>query len=560
MVPAALFGAAAWQNYGDVLREEREVINRTTAIMHEHALKVFETEELMLGVVDERIEGQPWPAVAASETSEFLRKLKAPVEQAVSVWIADGTGAIRAGSQPWEVGTGIATRDFFTVQRDGDAGTYVSAPFVGRATGIASFAISRRRSTPDGSFDGTMHVAVSPEYFARFYTDAAPRYAHVAILLRADGAVLARSPNSAELQNLPQVGLLMQHIAAQPSGGRFEGRLALDGIERLYEYRKVGAYPVYVVFGVTLDVLLARWRENLRAYGMFAAGAALTLLLVSWLALRRTRAEQAALSQLRQESTQRLAVEQQLRHVQRMGALGRLTGGVAHDFNNLLTAILGNLELILRATINHGPIPERRTSHTTVARLAGTAMRAVQRGTALTKNLLAFSRPAPLHIEPLDLNASLRDFIDLVRQAVGVTVTVELELGEDLPRCRADAAQLEAALLNLAINARDAMPDGGLLRIMTSVAALSAHELAGNEEAGPGQFVSVAVEDTGQGMTPEVSAKAFEPFFTTKPIGQGTGLGLSQVFGFVRQLRGHVTLRSTPGHGSAITLFLPVVE
>lgn len=558
LAPATLFAGAAWQDYGEVLRQGRATITRTTAIMHEHARKVFETEELMLALVDQRIEGQTWGMISDPATSSFLHKLKEPMEQAVSVWIADGTGAIRAGSQPWEPGSGIASRDYFKAHRENDAGTYISEQFIGRATGTASFAISRRRSTPDGAFDGTVHVAASPEYFQRFYAEAAAPYAHLALLLRADGAILARSPPlSSGPQSLPPAGLLMRQIEARPANGTFDSRLALDGVERYYEYRKVGAYPVYVVFGVGRDALLAPWWENVRVYGVFAAFAALTLLLVSWLALRRAQAEQAALVQLRRENTQRLAAEQQLRHAQRMEAIGQLTGGVAHDFNNLLTAILGNLELILRATNENSPTPERRGSHAKIGRLAGTAVKAVQRGSELTKSLLAFSRTAPLHTEALDVNALLHEFADLVRQAVGDAISVEFTPAEGLPRCRADAAQLEAAILNLAINARDAMPGGGTLRIATGTAALSTHDLAGNSEAQAGQFVSVCVEDTGQGMPPEVAAKAFEPFFTTKPIGQGTGLGLSQVFGFARQLGGHVTLCSTPGHGTAITLFLP---
>jgi len=560
LVPAILFGGAAWQDYGAVLREGRATITRTTAIMHEHARKVFETEELMLALVDQRVDGQTWSTISDPATSAFLRQLKEPMEQAVSVWIADGTGAIRAGSQPWEPGSGIASRDYFNVHRTGSVGTYISEQFIGRATGTVSFAISRRRSTPDGAFDGTMHVAASPEYFERFYAEAGAPYAHLALLLRADGAILASSPPFSNApQRLPPAGVLMRQIDAQPLGGTFDSRLALDGVERYYEYRRVGAYPVYVVFGVGRHALLAPWRENIRVYGLFAGFAALTLLGVSWLALRRAQAEQAALAQLRQENTQRLAAEQQLRHAQSMDAVGQLTGGVAHDFNNLLTAIHGNLELILRATRNDGPVPERRGSHAKISRLATTAIKAVQRGSAMTKSLLAFSRTAPLQTEALDVNALLREFADLVRQAVGVAISVEFTPGEDLPRCWCDAAQLEAAILNLAINARDAMPDGGRLRIATGTAALSAHDLVGNSEAHAGQFVSVTVEDTGQGMPPEVAAKAFEPFFTTKPIGQGTGLGLSQVFGFARQLGGHVTLRSTPGYGTAITLFLPAV-
>ncbi|MBC7799844.1 MAG: hypothetical protein H7Z10_04415 [Gemmatimonadaceae bacterium] len=561
LVPALLFAGATWQNYKEVMREGRETISRTTAIMHEHARKVFETEELMLGLVNERVGNRDWAAVEGQTTNQFLRQLMEPLEQAISVWVADENGTIRAGSQNWEPGSGISDRDFFTIHRDSVIGTYVSEIFVGRATQLASFAISRRRSTPDGEFGGTIHVGASPEYFARFYADASPSYAHFALLLRTDGAILARSPQvSGGPNSLPPTGPLMRRMAAQPIRGSMQMRLAFDGIDRLYEYRRVGAYPVYVVFGVEPNVILKPWRENVRVYGLVAGAAALTLLLVSWLALRRALSEQNALMRLRQENTQRLAAEEQLRHSQRMDAVGQLTGGVAHDFNNLLTAILGNLELIQRASAENRPETERRDAHAKITRLADTAIKAVQRGTTLTRSLLAFSRTQPLQTEAVDTNALLRDFADLVRQAMGVTIDVDVVLADDLPRCQADAAQLEAAILNMAINARHAMPHGGRLRIETGLADLNAPDLAGNTEAQPGRFIRISVADTGQGMPPEVAAKAFEPFFTTKPIGQGTGLGLSQVFGFVRQLGGHVTLRSTLNEGTCIELFLPVAS
>ena len=206
--------------------------------------------------------------------------------------------------------------------------------------------------------------------------------------------------------------------------------------------------------------------------------------------------------------------------------------------------------------------PPRAGPHTAarIARLTTTAMKAVQRGAALTKSLLAFSRKQPLQPCLLDANALLLEFLELVRQALGAGIKVTFEPAAVLPPCFADAAELEAAILNLAINARDAMDGPGWLRLRTAVATLDAGALAGNPEAHPGTFVAIEVADSGSGMSPEVAANAFEPFFTTKPIGQGTGLGLSQVFGFVRQLGGHVGLVSAPGQGTVITLYLPVVE
>ncbi len=553
LVPAALFGAAAWRNLQEVRREAADIVVRTAAIMHEHARKVFETEELLLSLIEERVADLPPAEVASPFTSDFMRRVKAPLAQAVSAWIAGPDGATLAGTHAWLPASNIAGRDFFQAQQTEGAGTYVSGPYEGRSTGQPSFAISRRRTGEDGGFGGTIHVAASPAYFAQFYQDAAPPYPHMALLLRADGALLAREPAN-PLTHLAPGGVLMQHLAEQPDGGVFQARLLLDGVDRTYAYRRVAGYPVYVAFGMDEEAIMQRWHGNLRIYGVFAGIAALTLLGVSLLALRGARAEQAALLDLRQESRQRQAAEAQLRHSQRMDAVGQLTGGIAHDFNNLLTVVMGNLELIERAVSR---LPVGDLICVKVTRLVGTAVMAVQRGASLTRSLLAFARRQPLQVVALDANVLLADFADLVRQAVGAPVAVAFMPVPNLPLCRADPAQLEAAVLNLAINARDAMPDGGQLNITTDTATLDAAALAGNPEAHPGTFVTVAVSDTGIGMTPDVAANAFEPFFTTKPIGQGTGLGLSQVFGFTRQLNGHVTISSAVGQGTAITMYLP---
>ena len=552
VVPALLFAGAAYQNHADVLREGHESIDRTAAIMQEHARKVFETAELAVGVVDERINGEAWSEIASPATSRFLHRLKAPMDQIVSIWIADADGVMRAGSQPWPAGSGIATRPFFEAQKVKDRGTYIGEAFTGAATKTASFAVIRRRTAPDGRFDGTIHVAVSPAYFAYFYAEAAPGFHHTALLLRADGAVLAREPAIPGAPNrLSATSPLMRRIADWTPGGGAIQRLRLDGSDSDTAIRKVGASPVFVVFSVPRQVMLAPFDANLRVFGVVAATAALTLLVVAFMALRRAESEQVALVLLRREVRQRQAAELQLRHAQRMDAVGQLTGGVAHDFNNLLTAILGNLELIKRSAGSS-------EGQARIGRLTTNAIKAVHRGASLTKSLLAFSRKQPLQPRAIDANALLGDFVDFVRQATGVAITVMLDQAPALPACIADPAELEAALLNLAINARDAMPDGGTLRIATSAVHLGSDTLAGNPEAEPGAYIAIAVADTGSGMTPDVAAKAFEPFFTTKPIGQGTGLGLSQVFGFVRQLGGHVTIGSAEGHGSLITLYLPV--
>ena len=241
------------------------------------------------------------------------------------------------------------------------------------------------------------------------------------------------------------------------------------------------------------------------------------------------------------------ALEAQLRQAQKMEAVGQLTGGFAHDFNNLLTAITGNLELVENAS----PRPAR------VLRLVKAAQRSAERGARLTESLLAFSRTQHLHATPVQANDLIDEFAPLVRRAIGEAVQLDLTLDPALPLCLADAAQLEAALLNLTINARDAMPRGGTITIETRAAELNPDQLSGNAEAKAGGYVAIEVRDTGTGIPPEILSKVFEPFYTTKEVGKGTGLGLSQVYGFVRQLSGHATIDSVMGYGTAVTMYLP---
>jgi PAS domain S-box-containing protein len=246
--------------------------------------------------------------------------------------------------------------------------------------------------------------------------------------------------------------------------------------------------------------------------------------------------------------TERRAIEEQLRQSQKMEAVGQLTGGVAHDFNNLLTVIVGNLETIWR----HAPPEDGK-----LRRAIDQVTRGAQRAVTLTQQLLAFSRRQPLNPKPTDINRLVAGMSDLVRRAIGENIAVETVLAGGLWRVEIDAHQLESALLNLAVNARDAMPEGGKLTIETANAHLDDGYADKYPELTPGQYVVVCVTDTGTGMSRDVIAHAFEPFYTTKPIGQGTGLGLSQVYGFVKQSGGHVKLYSEVGEGTTVKIYLP---
>ncbi len=267
------------------------------------------------------------------------------------------------------------------------------------------------------------------------------------------------------------------------------------------------------------------------------------------LVAERTRGLEAANERLVAEAASRQQAEEQLRQAQKMEAVGRLTGGIAHDFNNLLTIISGSLDMA-RRRLGRGDAVRAET-------LLGQAAEGADRAAALTYRLLAFSRQHPLAPEPVDANRLVGGMSDLLGRTLGETVAIETVLAGGLWRTHADPNQLESALLNLAVNARDAMPDGGQLTIETANTHLDESYAASREEVAAGQYVMVAVSDTGTGMAPEVVARIFEPFFTTKPVGKGTGLGLSQVYGFAKQSGGHVAVYSEAGHGTTIKLYLP---
>ena len=240
--------------------------------------------------------------------------------------------------------------------------------------------------------------------------------------------------------------------------------------------------------------------------------------------------------------------EEALRQAQKMEAVGQLTGGIAHDFNNLLAGMVGNLEL-LKVKMRSGGVG--------LSRHIDDAMAVANRAAALTHRLLAFSRRQTLMPKPLDPNRLVAAMTDLIGRTVGPSVQVEAKLGADIWPIECDPNQLESALLNLAINARDAMPGGGRLSIETANTVLDADYAARHAEVQPGDYVSIRVADNGTGMTAEVAARAFDPFFTTKPQGQGTGLGLSMIYGFAKQSGGHVAIDTAPGAGTVIRLKLP---
>jgi PAS domain S-box-containing protein len=378
--------------------------------------------------------------------------------------------------------------------------------------------------------------------------DAVVNSAPDAILtLDSQGVIQLANPAAAqEFGYAPQelVGLDMAVLldAPEPWAALWKSVLAEDVLHRPVEItarRKDGSASF-------LEVSASRWQSEARVF--------VTVILRD---VNERRAAEEALRYLNQtleervkERTQELMrAEEQLRQAQKMEAVGQLTGGIAHDFNNLLAGIVGSLDL-MQTRMAHG-----RTEN--IERYAKAAMSSAQRAAALTHRLLAFSRRQPLDPKPVNANQLVATMEDLLRRTIGPQHALEIVTAGDLWTTLCDPNQLESAILNLAINARDAMPDGGKLTIETANTHLDNAYAAAQRDVTPGQYVAICVTDTGTGMQPDVIARAFEPFFTTKPLGQGTGLGLSMVYGFAKQSEGHLRIYSEVSQGTTIKIYLP---
>ena len=376
-------------------------------------------------------------------------------------------------------------------------------------------------------------------------------------------ALLARLLLAGRLAGFPFLTFIPAILVTSFFCGWRAGALAavLGALARQYFFAAVptagpstGTGPLwigYAMYGFAVAVILMAVGSMHAAFRDLAATAEQRNLLNAELEKRvreRTEALEAANRSLLDEAASRAAAEAQIRQLQKMEAVGQLTGGIAHDFNNMLAIIVGSLDIAKRSL---------GTDKSKAERFIGNAMEGARRGAQLTSRLLAFSRQQALDPRPLDANELMRDMSNLLLHSLGPNIQLESVLAAGLWRTFADGSQLESALVNLCVNGRDAMPDGGRLILETSNVALDAAYARAHVDARPGDYVCICVTDFGSGMTPDVLARAFDPFFTTKTPGKGTGLGLSQVYGFVKQSDGHVKIDSQPGRGTVVRIYLP---
>jgi len=383
-----------------------------------------------------------------------------------------------------------------------------------------------------------LQASVFPEYFENYYARIGREPGSYFALGRTDGTVLARFPAIDRDIRLDRNGPIGKIIAANPTAGLITVTSPTDGIERRLGYRRLAEYPLYVGAGLETSAIRARWLSTIGQHLIFGAPATALLFALLGLALRRTR-------HLYFEAEKRQVAEEALKHGQRLEALGQLTGGVAHDFNNLLTVIRASVDLLRRPDL---PEPRRLRY---IEAISDTVTRAAK----LTGQLLAFARRQTLKPEVFDVGRSVQTLSEMIGTLIGSRIEIVILGPEEPCFVNADAGQFETAIINMAVNARDAMEDRGRLTIAVGMAASlpNAAPLSQN----PYGYVAVSVADTGSGISPDQFERIFEPFFTTKQAGHGTGLGLSQVFGFAKQSGGEVAVTSEVGKGSVFTLYLP---
>ncbi len=526
-IPAAIFCWGAWVTYNDAFAHADEQINAAMDVLSEQANTVFDSVAITFTSVDAIVDAMPDDQIKASEPALHgkLRELEKASDAISGIRILDRNGNTLINTQmsPVPAGQNFADRDYFRSQVAKDAGTFIGSVLRPRVSEGPYIGVSRRRPLQNGQFNGVVVLSIAPDTFTKFYSRLASDNGGNFVLLKSDGTILARYPEPPNgVDRVSPQGAFMQIIAAHPEGGTATSLHTIDGIDRRVGVRKLDIVGLYASSGIELRRIYANWLSALSVHLIFGVPATVFLFTLVLLTMRRTQAFYA-------EAERRELAEQALRQSQKMEAVGQLTGGVAHDFNNLLTIIIGNLNIAKRGVV------EARAE-----RALNNALTGAERAAQLTQRLLAFSRRQPLNPRVIDINRLIVNVSDILNRSLGETIELETISGAGLWSVEADMPELESALLNLALNARDAMPNGGKLTIESSNAYLDDEYCRHYEGLTPGQYVVIAVTDNGTGMSPETIEKAFEPFFTTKEAGKGTGLGLSQVYGFIKQSGGHV--------------------
>jgi signal transduction histidine kinase len=565
-VPALLFSGAAWFDHNQLLDKETANARSTVGILREHILKVIDTDEQLIHEVDRRIQGMGWDEIRAKrdKLATELSVMIANLPQISAIGISDGAGIEWVASTPDgaslpPMGWDISQREYWSGQRDADQIVFITRVYTGVQTHRQNFAISRRRTSKDGAFDGTIHVAVAISYFVEFWERALHEHPGTEItLVRTDGEILARSSKAQTsagyltLRDSPS-------IASEAEGSVFSTVSSIDGVKSIYASAAIGPYPLVVIYRRSVTSALVTWDQRLAVTGGICALAAAALVGAILLVMHQAR-------RLDEEQARRVVAEQTAIEGQRLEILGQLAAGVAHDFANVVHAV----------EVGASMIEDKATDEPT-RRVALWIGEAAKQGRWLTRRMLDFARDSGSDEDGVDHvvppSEAVSGMARLLSSTLGAGYFVRyVEVPDGLPALvRGDRGGLEGAIMNLAVNARDAMPDGG--QVVIGLAAERVLPGGGGDPNGtsvpagvlvaglaPGLYARISVADAGEGMAPDVLARASEPFFTTRPRGRGTGLGLAGARGFVHGVGGGFHIESVQGVGTTVTLWLPEAD
>jgi signal transduction histidine kinase len=540
-LPLVLFVIIGWALYTQRLEAARLRVDSAARVGEEHALKVLETNAALLNRVGDLLGDASTDALRAREREIHLHLVRMAdgLPQLQGIFVIGRDAHLVATNRLYPAPKDIDYSDRPAVRhhRGGGAQPFFSILQRSRATGEQFFDVSIRRAAVDGDFGGVLSTSLAPEYFQDFYSKVAGEDRSLNIvLLREDGAVLARWPQPAVTREPPPTSAPASAPPPEPLVPAADLAMRDD---RIGAHRVLARQPVHVVAWMEHSDMLAPWLRQLVLLAGLVLPAMVALLYVTSIALQRTRRSMQAVRALHEQTEHRQRVEEALRQAQKLEALGRLSGGVAHDFNNLLMVMGNNVYLQRRLAPALAESPQLAAIE-----------RAIAAGTKLTRQLLSFSRRQALRPEQVTLQERMPVVLDMIKPALGAAIGVHARVAPQTRPIEVDIAEFELALLNLAINARDAMPDGGEL-----------HVDVGNTQDGEwgGRGVVVAVRDTGVGIAAADLPRVFEPFFTTKGAAHGTGLGLSQVHGFCERAGGTARIDSTPGNGTTVRMIFPAV-
>ncbi|MGK7862801.1 ATP-binding protein [Falsiroseomonas sp. E2-1-a4] len=584
ILPGLLLGLRSFHERGvQIDSATARIVEASSDVARDLEARILATGQLLYGLARAR----DLQTESREGCSAFLTRVREQYPQYTGILTTDREGRLFCDSLQSGRELSLADRSYFQRAQTTEDGLVLDAAF-GRMSGSAVLQIVRPVRNLAGDLESVILAGLDLERLVGEDLRLVGPGMEI-LLLDQQGTVLVWQPNPARASRIGQsiLDAPLGRFALSAGAGETAALRAEDGATLIWAS---GTAPLLTESGLRVLVgqnqqdLLApanrRLREDLAILAFLSLLLGTAVWVIGEVTIRRQVARIATMAarlgegdlsaripaphpkgelgglmavlnrsaeSLQQQREAITALNRKLLRAQRMEAVGQLTGGMAHDFNNLLTVILGSAEL-LAERLEHDP---------DLLQLAETTRMAAERGGELTRSLLAFARRQPLEPRAADLSTEIRRIERLLRRTLGAHVECRFELPAGLPPALVDPSQLEAALLNLMLNARDAMPHGGLLTVEVAEAELDAAYAARNDEVVPGEYLLIAVTDTGQGMTPEVLSQAFEPFFTTKEFGRGSGLGLSMVYGFVRQSQGHVKIYSEPGQGTTVKLYLP---